>query len=114
MGAAASTELTKDQLQDKYVDVKDKLSEEAQAEIESKFNECDNIAEILELVAKHMNGKDEEETPPAEEEEEAPMLIALRTRPGITRCAFSPRCVARDPGGRRLLVNRSQSATLPI
>lgn len=55
MGAGASTELTKDQLKEKYTDVKHRLYPEQQADVEAKFEATENPAEILECVNNHLN-----------------------------------------------------------
>lgn len=55
MGAGASTELTKDQLKEKYDDVKHRLYPQQQAEVEAKFESSENPAEILECVNNHLN-----------------------------------------------------------
>lgn len=55
MGAAASTDLGKDQLKEKYVDIKCRLYPTQQAEVEAKFEATENPAEILECVNSHLN-----------------------------------------------------------
>lgn len=55
MGAGASTELSKDQLKEKYTDVKHRLYPEQQADVEAKFEATENPAEILECVNNHLN-----------------------------------------------------------
>lgn len=55
MGAGASTELTKNQLEEKYVDVKHRLYPQQQSTIEALFRSSDNPAEILETVNNLLN-----------------------------------------------------------
>lgn len=55
MGAAASTDLTKDQLKDRYIDVKHRLYPQQQATVEALFKSSDNPAEILERVNELLN-----------------------------------------------------------
>lgn len=55
MGAGASAELSKDQLKEKYCDVKHRLYPQQQADVESKFEATPNPAEILECVNNHLN-----------------------------------------------------------
>lgn len=55
MGAGASTDLSKDQLKEKYADVKHRLYTAQQADVEAKFEATDNPAEILECVNCHLN-----------------------------------------------------------
>ena len=55
MGAGASTELSKDQLKEKYADVKHRLYPQQQAAVEALFESSENPAEILECVNTHLN-----------------------------------------------------------
>lgn len=55
MGAGASTELTKDQLKEKYTEVKHRLYPQQQASVEALFESSENPAEILEAVNAHLN-----------------------------------------------------------
>ncbi|CAM9278323.1 unnamed protein product [Choristocarpus tenellus] len=55
MGAGASTELTKDQLKEKYDDVKHRLYPDQQKDVEAKFESTENVGEILECVNDHLN-----------------------------------------------------------
>lgn len=55
MGAGASTDLSKDQLKEKYADVKHRLYPAQQADVEAKFAATENPAEILECVNGHLN-----------------------------------------------------------
>lgn len=55
MGAGASTELTKDQLKEKYADVKHRLYPQQQATVEALFESSENPAEILECVNNLLN-----------------------------------------------------------
>lgn len=55
MGAGASTELTKDQLKEKYAEVRHRLYPQQQASVEALFESSENPAEILECVNKHLN-----------------------------------------------------------
>ncbi|CAN0284556.1 unnamed protein product [Discosporangium mesarthrocarpum] len=55
MGAGASTELTKDQLKEKYDDVKHRLYPDQQKDVEAKFEATENVGEILECVNDHLN-----------------------------------------------------------
>lgn len=55
MGAGASTELTKDQLEEKYANVKHHLYPQQQSTIETLFRLSDNPAEILETVNNLLN-----------------------------------------------------------
>ena len=55
MGAGASTDLTKDQLKEKYAEVKHRLYPQQQASLEALFESSENPAEILEAVNAHLN-----------------------------------------------------------
>eukprot|EP00904_Undaria_pinnatifida_P010475 jgi/Undpi1/6558/HiC_scaffold_20.g09037.m1 len=55
MGAGASTELSKDQLKERYADVKHRLYPQQQASIEALFESSENPAEILEAVNAQLN-----------------------------------------------------------
>lgn len=55
MGSGASTELTKDQLKEKYDDVKHRLYPDQRMDVEAKFESLESPAEILECVNAHLN-----------------------------------------------------------
>ncbi|CAM9695522.1 unnamed protein product [Ectocarpus fasciculatus] len=55
MGAGASADLSKDQLKEKYADVKHRLYPQQQTAVEALFESSENAAEILECVNTHLN-----------------------------------------------------------
>lgn len=55
MGAGASADLSKDQLKEKYADVKHRLYPQQQTAVEALFESSENPAEILECVNTHLN-----------------------------------------------------------